>query len=171
MARPDPYPCANTSRPPRGLQAAALALALVGCRSDEPLEFTTEIDPTTGEYLTMGIEFTTGPYVPEPTTGEEMPTETTCSAAITCIVQCALMHTNPGPEEDLSCFRECVSGMSTAEWLALIDFAECTYYKCRDDGICTDHGENDDEACRGCVIGNLGNKNTPGCEAEGAACY
>lgn len=148
-----------------------MALALVGCRSDEPLEFTTEIDPTTGAHTTSVEVFTTGEYVPEPTTGEEMPSETTCSAAITCIVQCAIMHSNPGPEEDLSCFRECVHGMATAEWLALIEFSECVYFKCRDDGTCTDHGANDDELCRGCVISGLGNKDTPGCEAQGAACY
>lgn len=170
MAQPYPYPCASTSRVGR-LYAAGLALALTaGCLSDEPGVFTTDINLTTGEHTTDVEVFTTGPLL-DTSTGEPMETETTCSAAISCIVNCAIDNSNPGPEADLSCYRECVAGMSTEEWLALFDFGICVYEQCRMEASCTDHGANDDDICRGCIFGKLGNKNTPNCEDEGNACY
>jgi hypothetical protein len=170
MARPYPYPCARTSWF-RGLCSLVAALALTsGCRSDEPGVYTTEIDLTTGEYTTMVNIFTTGEPI-DTSTGEPVPGDQTCSDAIMCVPMCYFDNPDPGPEDDQSCYYDCLHGMATEEWLALIDFTICVYGECRKQAQCSDNGPNDDDLCRTCVLLGLNNKDSPGCEEQGAACF
>lgn len=164
MARPLPLLRA------RGVLALALACA---CNSDEPLDTTTTVPPDTDEAMTEGKPFTTVP--PENTsTGEPEDPETTCRQAEQCLVDCymALPTENNDPEQDFSCFFDCGEGMTTEEWLALIDLGDCIYRKCFSEMKCSEHGENDDMMCRDCIIlGLFANNPYPaGCEAEAMAC-
>jgi len=159
---------------PLSRACALLALALVcACNSDEPLSETTAIDPTTGMAMTEIIEWTTG----DPgmtSTGEPEDPETTCRDAQTCLIACyeALPTEMNDPEQDFGCFFECGEGMTTEEWLALFDLANCTYDDCFARMECSIDGENDDDKCRACIITGLfaTNPYPPACEAEAAAC-
>lgn len=173
MARPYPYPCANRARLASLGSAAGLALLLSagGCRSDEPLDtITTEVDLTTGVHMT-GIPFTTGEAAETSSgTGVE-PTDETCRSALNCVGMCLIdISMDDTPEQDYSCVLECTSGMSTAEWLAFLRFSRCVTEACFERMECTEHGENDDDDCQDCLLGNLVLPQPEGCEAEGLAC-
>ena len=152
---------------------ALLALALVcACNSDEPLDETTLGDLSTGMAMTDIIEFTTGE--PEMTsTGEPDEGDQTCREAQNCLIDCfnALPMEND-PEQDFGCFFECTAEMSTEQVLALFDLAICTYDDCFARMQCSEHGENDDDLCRACIITGLFavNPYPPACEVEAMAC-
>lgn len=153
---------------------AVLALALAcACNSDEPLDSTTEIDLTTGDVATMAFEFTTGELMEESTGEPEIPDQT-CRNALNCVVGCFIdMPSNPGEEADLSCYRECLDGMTTEEYLALFRLSVCVSDDCFARMICSEHGENDDAMCQECIVnqGLLGlNPQSTACDAESMAC-
>lgn len=157
---------------PRALAVLAHALAFAcACNSDEPLDTTTEIVVTSSGYDTEPVEFTTGEIVEE-TTGDPSPGDQTCRGAMGCLIQCYMdLPDPPGPEQDFSCFFECGTEMGTEEWLALIRHATCVVDDCYARKICSDHGENDDVNCQGCIVTGLYSKPpVAACEAEGLAC-
>jgi hypothetical protein len=152
---------------------AVLALALAcACNSDEPLDTTTGIDLTTGDVMTMEFPFTTMPPSDE-TTGEPEIPDQTCRMALNCVVGCFIETSNPGEEEDLSCYRECLDGMTTEEYLALFRLAVCVSDDCFARMICSEDGENDDAQCQECIVnqGLLGlNPQSTACDVEFMAC-
>ncbi len=151
---------------------AALALALsgaAGCTSDDLIAGTEPQTSTTMVDYTGDHPFTTGEPDDSTSTGE-MPTDVTCEQALSCIVNCAIkLPANPPPEQDFSCFLPCVEGMSTEQWLALIDIGECVYNFCTDTAQCPDpEGE---ETCNGCLFKSLGqNPGVMGCEMAALTC-
>lgn len=166
MARPLPLLRA------RGLLTLALALACA-CNSDEPLDTTTTLPPDSDGPDTDGIPFTTMPP-DETTTGEPPEGDQTCRKAEQCLIDCyeAIPTDMNDPEQDYSCFFACTAEMSTEQVLALFDLAFCTYDDCFARMQCSEHGENDDEMCRACIITGLfaTNPYPPACEAEAMAC-
>jgi len=153
---------------------AALMLALSGavglaCTSDDLLaatgaeSSTTFVDPTeVPPFPSTGEDFTS-------TTGDE-PSEQSCEQAVSCIVNCALdLPLDPPPEQDFSCFLPCVEGMSTEQWLALIEIGECVYNFCTATAKCPD--VNDEETCTACIVTSIAqNPGVMGCEMQAVAC-
>ena len=152
---------------------AVLVSALVfACNSDEPLDTTTGVDLTTGSIMTDGNVFTTGPAM-EGSTGEEPDDpKQSCEVALECVAGCFIDMGEASEEEDLSCYRECLKGLTTEEYLAMIRLARCVSDDCFARMICSEHGENDDENCRKCIVfdGLLGLNPPEACEAETLAC-
>lgn len=153
--------------------AALLPASTLGfaCTSDDlPLVTgvevsTTEVDPTEVPV------FTTGEGDNGTSTGEPMIPEDTCRQAIMCITNCALEldPVNPPPEADYSCFVPCVDGLTTEEWLALIDFGECVYNFCKATAKCPDM--NGEQTCLACLITGLAQTDGPtGCEMSSMTC-
>lgn len=153
----------------RAVLVSALVLA---CNSDEPLDSTTAVDLTTGSFETMGIEFTTGPAMEESTGEEPDDPKQSCEVALTCVAKCFIDMGMASSEEDLSCYRACLKGLTTEEYLAMIRLARCVSDDCFERMICSEHGENDDENCRTCIVfdGLLGLNPPAACEAESVAC-
>lgn len=160
--------------PPR-LVALAAALACASCNSDDLSQVpgattgTTEVDPTELPSFTT-VE-------PDPTTSTTTtgpPPPYTCRDALQCLSQDCLiaLGQDPSPEPDLTMCKECITPLTTQEWLFIFDLAECVGNYCAMQPVCTDGDpmKNSDE-CRACMLAGMGNPvGVTGCEAEAKAC-
>ena len=153
----------------------ALALAFCGasglaCTSDDLIAGTEVQTATTFVDPTETFPFTTGEPEDSTSTGE-MPSEQSCEQAVSCIVNCAInLPIDPPPEQDFSCFLPCVDGMSTEEWLALIEIGECVYNFCMATAKCPDVSP-DDPTCTACLISSIvQDPGVMGCEMQAMAC-
>ncbi|HEY0133629.1 MAG TPA: hypothetical protein VGB85_06100 [Nannocystis sp.] len=153
--------------------AFALALALCGatglaCTSDDLIAGTEVQTATTYVDPTETFPFTTGEPEDSTSTGE-MPSEQSCEQAVTCITKCAIELPMGVPEQDYSCFLPCVDGMSTEQWLALIEIGECVYNFCTATAKCPD--VDDEMTCTGCLLFSLQqDPGVMGCEMQAMAC-
>ena len=156
--------------------APALALALafccasgLACTSDDLIAGTEVQTVTTFDDPTVTYPFTTGEPDDTTTTGE-MPSKQSCEQAVTCITKCAIdLPIDPPPEQDFSCFLPCVEGMSTEQWLALIEIGECVYNFCTATAKCPD--VEDDMTCTACLLLSLQqDPGVMGCEMQAMAC-
>ena len=143
----------------------------IACTSDD-LIGTTGVDPSTTFIDTTSVNvFTTGEPDDSTSTGEPMMAEDTCREALMCITMCAIKipTVDPPPEQDYSCFLPCLDGLTTEEWLALIDFGECVYNMCTATAQCPD--VDDKPTCLNCLVTNLADTKGPmGCEMSSMTC-
>lgn len=151
--------------------AAAVALAVPGCNSDDREQLTSSTSGTTEVDPTMVPEFTTAEpmetTMPEP----PPPSPKSCRDGIACALKCAINIPSPTPPEypwQECFFNDCLEELSAEEWLKLFDLMECVV------GVCSATPEcmSGDEKCNGCYIGKLGATQPPPpeCEAEAVAC-
>lgn len=164
-----------SSHPLAGALALAAALVGAGCNSDdlsqvpEPPGYTTAVDPT------EQFPFTTGePNDTSSGTTMIVPPPWTCRDALLCLTSDCLLELgmNPSPEPDLSMCKECVSPLTTEEWLKIFHLGECVGTYCAMQPECTDGDPmKDTDKCRNCVLLGMGSVNgVPGCEGLAMQC-
>lgn len=154
--------------------AAAAALAVPACNSDDREQLTSATSGTTEVDPTMVPEFTTAEPMDTTMSEPPPPSPTTCRKAIFCAIQCALdIPQNTPPEYNWQeCFFKdtCLASLNHVEWLKLFDLTECVVGVCSADPRCMDGG--DSEMCNACYLQKLGATDppTPECVDEANAC-
>jgi hypothetical protein len=157
-------------------RARLLALALpctLACNSDDPSQFTTEIDLTTTGATTQVNVFTTGEPEPDPTTTGEPDGPESCRDAVQCLFQCVTALPNPPPpEQDFGCFLDCQEGLNTEEVLGFIRLFQCVGDACFAKGECSNGPDNDSQVCQNCIVLGVTTVQPPvmGCEAQVMTC-